>query len=236
MTHPRVYIADTECTGTDPAVDQVIELAAMDLPHDIAGFMKAQIDELPMDHRYFSHDVPMQLGALNTHHITADKLAGKPRFEGFANPGGYMIGHNVNFDSDFLSCQGAKRICTLALARYTWPELDSHTQGAILYHIAALTKRPQSWAAALLKNAHSADADVMNCARILKMLIHIHKPVSWEALYQLALEARIPKVMTFGKFKGMPVEQVEKTWADWYAGTETPDEYVILALKMHGIL
>lgn len=237
----RVYIADTECTGTDPATDQVIECAVMDLPDTVEEFMKARLESLPMEHSYFGHTAPIKYGALNVHHIDPDSLKGKELFTTLANPGGYMIGHNVDFDSDFMGCQGAKRICTLALARSLFQDLDSHAQGAVLYYIAHATGKGYQWARTLLREAHSADADVMNCARLLKYMIMVIErrgtPVdSWETLYQISLDARIPKIMTFGRFEGQPVEAVGASWAVWYSKTETPDPYLILAFKRAGVL
>lgn len=238
----RVYIADTECTGIDPDADQVIELAVMDLPDTVEAFLKAKIEDLPMEHCYFGHTAPMKFGALNTHHINPDRLKGLKPFGGqLANPGGYMIGHNADFDSGFLGCAGAKRICTLALARNLWPDIDSHSQGAVLYYIAYQTGKGYQWATDLLKNAHAADADVMNCARILKYAImtierRTGQKLDWEGLYKYSLEARIPKIMTFGKFAGQPVEEVEPSWAQWYAGTDKPDPFVMSALRQAGVL
>jgi exodeoxyribonuclease X len=238
----RAYIADTECTGTDPVTDQVIELAVMDLPDTVEAFMKAKLEDLPMEHAYFGHSAPMKFGALNTHHINPDDLKTFEPFGGqLANPGGYMIGHNVDFDSDFLGCQGAKRICTLALSRSLFPDIDSHAQGSVLYYIAWATGKGYQWAKELLRDAHAADADVMNCARVLKYIIMVLErrgtPVAtWEELYQVGLEARIPKFMTFGEFKGQPMEDVSNGWANWYARQDKTDPYVILGLKRAGVL
>ena len=78
----RAYIADTECTGIDPDTDQVIELAVMDLPDTVEAFLKAKIEGLPMEHSYFGHTAPMKFGALNTHHISPDRLKGLEPFGG----------------------------------------------------------------------------------------------------------------------------------------------------------
>lgn len=244
-TDLRVFIADTECTGTDPAKDQVVELAMMDLPKTPEAFMKAKLEELPMFHSLYGHDVPMSLGALAAHGIPSSELDGLKKFDRANGSGmrGYMIGHNVDFDSNFLDNQGCKRICTLALARSVFPMLDSHTQSAVLLHIARLTKKGEAWGVDLIKGAHRADADVMNCARVLKYLIFMiskDKPVvggySWEDIYQVSLEARIPKVMSFGKFKGLEVQDVEPAWAEWYAGTDTADPFLLMAFRRHGVI
>jgi len=241
----RVFIADTETTGTDPAVDQVVELAMMELPDTPALFLKAQLEDLEMTHKLYSHTAPMKLGALAAHGITPDMLDGKPVFDREKDPGlgGYMIGHNVDFDAEFMDNQGCKRICTLAIARAMWPEIDSHTQGAVLHHVARLANKGDAWARDLNKGAHRADADVMNCARILKFMIFViardHElkgGISWEDIYQYSLDCKVPKVMSFGKFKGMPIADVEQSWAEWYAGTDTADKWVLMALQRAGKL
>lgn len=245
----KIYavIADTETTGAGPD-DQVIESAFLSLPDNPAKFMKAELTDLVMKHDYYSHSVPMKLGALATHYIMPSQLEGKPLYNASdlnAPPMNYIIGHNVDFDREMLGAVGAKAICTLVLARRFFPDIDSHTQGAVLYHLARITKRPPEWARDLLRNAHSADADVYNCARILKYLIFLinkeFQPVgglSWEDIYQVCQESRIPKVMPFGKFKGQPVEAVEPGWASWYAGCQDPkpDPFVLIALRRAGVL
>lgn len=249
-TKDRVFIADTECTGIEAGKDQVVELAMMDLPKTPEAFMKAKLEDLAMSHHLYGHDVPMTLGALAAHRIPATELEGKPKFDrdnrmgkGGAGETGYMIGHNVDFDSDFLNNQGCKHICTLALARHVFPELDSHTQSAVLLHIGRITKNGEAWALDLIKNAHRADADVMNCARVLKYLIfmisrgkQVVGGLSWEDIYQVCLEARIPKVMAFGKFKGLEVQDVEPSWAEWYAKQDNADKWVLTALRRAGVL
>lgn len=244
-TDKRVFIADTECTGADAAADQVIELATMDLPGAPEAFVKAKLEDLVTFHSLYGYDCPMSLGALVAHRINPAELEGLPKFERATGSGlrGYMIGHNVDFDSEFLDNQGCSRICTLAMARTLFPGIDSHSQSAVLLHISRLTKRGEAWALDLIKNAHRADADVMNCARILKYMIWLimkDNPVkgelSWEDVYQFSLDARIPKVMTFGKFKGVEVQDVEPSWAEWYAKQDNADKYVLSAFRKHGVL
>lgn len=121
-----------------------------------------------------------------------------------------------------------KRICMLALSRMVWPGLDSHKQSAIMYHVA------RSQARELLRAAHSAEADVMNCMRILYRVLNILEPeekASWEALWQLSEIARIPTVMTFGKHKGMPIKDLPTDYKRWLLGQTELDPYLIKALR-----
>jgi exodeoxyribonuclease X len=219
----------------------------LSLPATPAEFLKTAFDQMGMQHEYFGHTVPMTLGALNTHHIMPEKLAGLPVMEyppkvPMMN---YIIGHNIDFDRDMLDLKGAMPICTLALSRRYFPDLDSHSQGAVLYHIARITKRGEAWARDMLKDAHSADADVLNCARILKYIIYmidrdnaVKGQLSWGDIYEVSQDARIPKVMAFGKFKGLEVQDVEPDWAKWYANCTNPlpDPFVLIALRRAGVL
>lgn len=241
----QVYavIGDVEATGTDFEVDQVVESAFLSLPGTPLEFMRAPLEGMKMVHSYFGHTAPMKLGALNTHHIMPSKLDGLPLMEVPAKlpTCNYLIGHNIDFDRKMLGAMGPKPICTLALAREYFPELDSHAQGAVLYHLGRITNRGEQWACDLLKAAHSADADVLNCARILKYVIYmidrdndVKGQLSWEDIYQASMDARIPKVMTFGEFKGRPVGDVRTDWAEWYAGRDNADPFLLIALRRAG--
>lgn len=236
----RATIVDTETTGANPEVDQVVELASIELPATPAEFMRADILKMPMAHGYFGHTAPMQWGAQSTHHIDPETLVGLvPYKDEFAEHWDhqYIIGHNIDFDAEMLDCMGLKRICTLALARYLMPELDSHTQSTMLYVLAHYKGFGAPWASHLLKNAHSADADVLNCARVLKFLIGKAgiKFETWDDVYQFSELARTPTHMTFGKHKGKLIKDVDPSWIGWYRGTDNQDPYVIKAFELAGL-
>lgn len=248
MSEPiYAVIGDTETTGPNPEVDQVVESAFLCLPPTPAEFMKTPFEDMVMHHKYFGHTVPMTLGAQDTHHILPETLAGLEPMDYPAPmpPTTYLIGHKIDFDRDMLDAKGAAPICTLALSRKFFPELDSHKQGAVLYHLARITKRGEAWARDMLKSAHSADADVLNCGRILKYIIYlidrdnkVKGQLSWGDIYEVSQDARIPKVMGFGKFKGQPVSAVTPDWAKWYSNCTDPkpDPYVLIALKREGLI
>lgn len=238
-------IGDTETTGPCPASDQVVESAFLSLPATPTEFVHAKFESMAMQHQYFGHSVPMSLGAQNTHHIMPSKLGGQPLMEypPRTPPMTYFIGHNGDFDRDMLDLKGAKVIDTLPLARRYFPGLDSYAQGAVLYHIGRITKRPPEWARDMLKEAHSAAADVINCARILKYIIYlidrdnkVKGQLTWEDIYQVSQDARVPTVMGFGKHKGKDFADVPQDWIDWYMKCDNPppDPYVIIALKKAG--
>jgi exodeoxyribonuclease X len=95
----------------------------------------------------------------------------------------YLIGYNIDYDWGIIGQPPVKRICVLALCRYLWPTLDNHSQSAMLYHLN------RSKARELLKEAHSAEADVMNCMRILWRVLNVLEPEekeTWEAVWKVS--------------------------------------------------
>jgi exodeoxyribonuclease X len=133
-----------------------------------------------------------------------EDLVDCPAHTEFRLPDGteYLIGYNIDYDWRVIGEPPIKRICVLALARSLLPGLDSYSQSAVLYHLIRTQARE------LLKGAHSADADVYNCRIILSHFIRMLAPssvqLSWEGIWAYSEQARIPKVMTFGKHKGVP--------------------------------
>jgi len=124
----QAIIFDVEATDKNDAV--IIEAASLDVtslsPLDVGN---------PWVQRY-NPGKPISLGALATHHIMDEELVSCPPSTSFKLPAGtkYLIGHNIDFDWVAIGSPEVKRICTLALARSLWPDLDSHTQSALLYY------------------------------------------------------------------------------------------------------
>lgn len=216
-------IFDTETTGiNEPAI---IEAAWVEVN---APFTLAVMDEF--EQRY-NPGKTIELGALATHHILDEEVAGCPPASEFSLPPGteYIIGHNVDYDWKVIGEPPVKRICTLALSRSLFPDVDSHTQSAMLY----LFERDS--ARALLRHAHSAKHDVMNCRTVLDHLLikmgDITQATTWKEVWQRSEQARIPKVMTFGKHKGTPIKDVPLDYKRWLLNQPDVDPYLVKALR-----
>lgn len=130
----RQIVLDTETTGLEPSEGhRIIEIAGIEL-----------IDRRPTGntfHVYLNPERAIDLGALSVHGITAEFLAGKPRFAEIAEQlidylrGAELIIHNAAFDVAFLDHElrlwGGDRapriteLCsifdTLSLARRLFP-------------------------------------------------------------------------------------------------------------------
>ena len=214
----KTIIFDTEATDLKKPV--LIEAAWVELeslePYSVTN---------PFEQRY-NPGKPISLGALATHHIMDEELVDCPPAASFTLPSDvdYVIGHNVDFDWEVIGKPDIKRICTLALARKVWPDLDSHNQSALLYHLERATAREQ------LRNAHSALTDVSICAAILKHICQQLGVTTIEALYTESEIARTPTTMPFGKHKGMLLADVPKDYKKWLLTQQDIDPFLRKAL------
>lgn len=198
-------ILDTETTGVD--APEVIELAIM-------GPCNTVWPDEAVQKWMFKPSKPISLGALATHHILDEDLANFDPWPGsWPLPAHveYVVGHNVDFDWKAIGSPNVKRICTLALARRVWPDLDSHSLGALAYFLIERQEARQ-----LLKSAHDAVTDVEICCRVLWRLVEVLGVKTWAELWDASEKARMPTHFTFGKYgpkdggKGMPISQVRQ--------------------------
>ena len=215
----QAIIFDVEATDKNDAV--IIEAASL----DVTSLKPFEVDN-PWVQRY-SPGKPISLGALATHHIMDEELVNCPASSSFRLPAGtkYLIGHNIDFDWVAIGSPEVKRICTLALARSLWPDLDSHTQSALLYYFERDTAREQ------LRNAHSALADVWICSKIVAQIIDKLHPISLDALWEMSEKARIPKTMPYGKHKGELISQVPTDYKQWLLRQDNVSGYLRKALE-----
>lgn len=218
-------VLDTETTGIDaPEVIELAWLGPMAIPSEwLVGS--------PGVHggcQRFRPSKPIGLGAMAAHHIIDSDLADCPAWDGWELPDHieYLIGHNVDFDWKAISSPSVKRICTLALSRYLWPQIDSHTLTAMTYHIYE-----PAHAREMVRAAHSAAADVQLCHHLLgRIWLELGKPATWEDFWLISERARVPTVMTVGKHKGMPIKDVPRDYKQWFLRQPDVDPYLAKAL------
>ena len=216
---PKAIIFDTEATGIKEPV--LIEAAWVEL-----GSIEPFTITNPFAQRY-NPGKTITLGALATHHIMDEELVDCPPAASFTLPGhvDYIIGHNVDFDWEVIGRPEVKRICTLALARKLWPDLDSHNQSALMYYLERETAREQ------LRNAHSALTDVGICAVILDHICRQLGIKTIEDLYTESEKARTPTTMPFGKHIGVVLSDAPSDHKYWLLGQGDIDSYLKKALS-----
>jgi len=221
----EAIIFDAETTGVKEPI-QPIETAwvPFSLNNDAAGRPQATVAR-------FKPSKLIELGALATHHILMEELENcPPHTEARVPECLYLIGHNIDFDWTVMGKPAVKRICTLALSRFLYPDLDSHKLGAMVYYTqgaSTVTRR-------VLRDSHSAAVDIMLTGALLEHLVEKIEPVNMEDLWRFSEEARVPRYMYFGKFTGQPISAVDRGWAHWYRGQPNSDPYVLKALRREG--
>jgi len=215
----QTLIFDTETTGKNNPV--IIEAAWLKL-ESISPFKTSD----SFNQRY-NPEKPIDLGALATHHILDEELIDCPLASSFKLPEDteYLIGHNIDYDWNVIGQPTIKRICTLALARKAWPQLDSHNQSALLYYL------DRSNAKNKLKNAHSALADVHICAVILENTCAALNISEIDSLYIVSENARIPTHMPFGKYKGILISEIPSDYKRWLLNQENIEPFLKKALE-----
>lgn len=217
-------VFDSETTGlNDP---QMVEGAYLKL---------ADIQTLEVVEEFlqrYKADKPIELGALATSHIYDEELVDCPPHTDFALPDGttYIIGHNVDYDWGVIGQPEVKRICTKALSRALWPDADSHSQSSMIYlHYRAQARE-------MLQGAHAALDDVRNCRMLLitiLMELNLRNGVavsSFEKLWEISEEARIPTVIRFGKHSGSKIADIPADYKRWLLGQADVDPYLRKAL------
>jgi exodeoxyribonuclease X len=175
---------------------------------------------------------PIEYGALATHHIMDEDLEGCPPSAGFSLPPKFthMIGHNVFYDWEVIGKPVVKLICTHALARDLWWDLDSYSLGALTYYLDRGNARR------LLKGAHSALADCSLAAELLEAIctvmgLNMKDPALWDVLATHTETARRAPFIGFGKHKGLHYDLVPDDYKNWYFRQADQDPIVVDAMK-----
>lgn len=224
----RVIVFDTE--GTQIEQPEILEHALLELePSGIDAFFLLEgleRQEFPMQEGRHETEFPSHLGALATHGILPDDVKGLPRFNIEDCLGGtnlVLIGHQVDYDWRAVSRYASSaeeaigvgeipRICTLAMARRLWPDLDSHRLGALMYHIRGVNEETRE----VVHGAHGALVDVMMCMQVLIAILKEKPDIkSWRALWEFSEDARLPRKWSFGKFEGQPLGAADRGYISW---------------------
>jgi exodeoxyribonuclease X len=166
MTSLVFMVLDTETTGTDPAVDQVIEL----------GFATTDIRGLLAHGAYLvKPTVPISAGASACHHLIDEDLADagplavaiaaiQGEWSEWNNAIAYAA-HKAPFDKSFLPTVTDKPwLDTLRMAKRYFPELPHHTNQFLRYHLRLDVPRDIP--------VHRAEGDCIATAALLRYMLN----------------------------------------------------------------
>ncbi|MBK0062588.1 MULTISPECIES: 3'-5' exonuclease [unclassified Acinetobacter] len=177
----------------------------------------------------------IDISAMAIHLIADEDLEKSPSFKEFNFPEDlipeYLIGHNIDYDIDAIARAGCntkhiKRICTLAMSRYLWPELESHKLPVVALYVS----KNRSMTAHELRFAHCAAQDCDITFNVLQAIIQHQNINSIEELYQFSELARVPTHIFWGKWRGRRIFDLETKQIKQLLENET-DKYLLTALN-----
>lgn len=224
-------IFDTE---THKLHGDIIEAAAIEVIFpEFTNDLEIMLTQFEFSKRYKPSE-PIHLGAMAVHHILDEDLEKCPSYTCFKMPKDdvqYLIGHNIDYDIAALNRVGTvtaniKSICTLAMARYLWPSLETHNLTALAYHISSNRKATKRG----LKNAHSALNDCKTTFSLLRKIVQEKGIQSLEELYEFSEQARYPTHIFYGEYKGWAIQDLEEQNIHWLLG-KTNDQYLQVSLE-----
>lgn len=205
----RILFFDTETTGNTPT-DRIVQLA-----------IKERGVQTPVLNELFKAPMPIPFEASAVHHISNKMIEGKPLFQEsshyqeikdlFESPETIVVAHNAAFDVGMLVAEDihpTNVVCTYKTI-HTIDEHGEFTQHKLQYLRYALNME-------LDVPAHDALADVIVLEQLFEYLLtRIMKDglTEQEALEKMKAISKEPMFMrefTFGKHKGLRVEEVAK--------------------------
>lgn len=200
---------------------------------------KISLDKAQIFDQFYQVDEPISYAAMAVHHILESDLIDQPHYTSFRLPEEtvYIIGHNIDYDIRTIQKCGVdtsniKAICTLALARLVWPDVEAHNISALIYMISKGSEKARD----MIKKAHRADMDIILTANILMHIVHHLQIDSIDALYAASETARIPRVMNFGKHRGTAIADLPNDYIQWLLRQDELDPYLRKALENANIV
>lgn len=222
-----IFIIDTETTGLKAGEDALCEVALIRwLPPNYSGnLQKIEWSSLVNPGRLIPKD------AIDIHGITNDAVIGAPSFSEIRSILHRMIpceslvlAHNMPFDSQFLQLDNRHLGCTLRLARHIWPQAPSFKN-----------KLLAEWLGIAIPEArlHRALNDAKLTAQIFHKILRswVDKkgtlPLADELISLSSILSPIT-TMPFGKYQGVPLNEVPKDYLQYAVTTWTDAEPTLL--------
>ena len=223
-----VRVLDLETTGIEPGIDEIIEIASVDL-------LKGGGISAPMS-TYVRPSRGIPASASAVHHIIDADVANAPIFAEAITPfqgADVYIAHNSAFERSFLeqyeivmgpsfhrTGEDAPWICTFKCALRAWPDLPAHSNQFLRYQLGLVAPFDYSREQIV---PHRATSDVIVTAAIL---IELMKTQRWSQLLEWSTLPALFTRFSFGKHKGERFDAVDPSYLDWIINKSDLDEGV----------
>lgn len=206
----RLRVVDFETTGAEGS--EVIEAGFVDVERCEGGWRIGEPQS-----QFFSPSGVVGVQARAVHHIPDAALQGAPRsspeaVERYLTQGegvGAHVAHNAAFECSFLPrLAKSPWICTAKTARRAWPQAPGYSNQVLRYWLE-LNLDPS-----VALPAHRAGPDAYVTAHILQNLLQT------ETVATLLEWTTQPAVVSFGKHKGRPWDEVPSAYLHWMMGEQ----------------
>ncbi|EBU7498144.1 hypothetical protein DK058_25045, partial [Salmonella enterica subsp. enterica serovar Typhi] len=208
-----IRVVDTETTGIEEPAEMV-EAGWTDV--HITGSGQIIIDPSGPRSRLVRPGVPISFGAMAVHHISEAMVEAGDDPDAIRAKLAYgadiLCAHNAAFDRRFIRGHNLPWICTFKGARTVWPELQSHSNGAIRY------ERGLCLHDARAMPSHRAGPDTWITAHILADLL---SSVSVDQLIEICNNPVLQKKVGFGEHAGKLWADVPDSYLDWILNKST---------------
>ncbi len=202
-----VRVIDCETTGTDAAVDAVIEIASVDVQKDGTITNRQEVLVCP--------PIPVPPEASAVHHLLYQDLTGQPPLKevlAFFQGADAYVAHNASFEQAFLGKHlgEALWVCTYRCALRIWPDFPSHSNQALRYRLGLVN--PFGIDRHTLV-PHRALSDAIVTAAVF---VERTKRATWSELVQWSAEPALLTRVTFGtKHCGERFDEVPEDYLRW---------------------
>jgi DNA polymerase III epsilon subunit-like protein len=210
----RALVADTETTGA-AAEDRICEVAWFEIDEHLSI--------LNTVHSLIDPEMHISATASGIHGITDDMVAEAPTMAQFMDSlGAYfsegdevlLIAHNAEFDRRHLKAYLPiiDILCTLRLARRTWPNAENHKLPTLMYLLNLARGK-----------SHSAHGDVHTCYDLLTKIVAESGKSLQELYNDAAAPIRVEK-MPFGKHRDQSTSDLPSSYISWLLGKDNIDK------------
>lgn len=201
---------DCETTGVDPAVDKIVEIAAVwDDPrkgrYEVAELCNPGM-EIPPPAMAIHHITDEMVYFSNEPQVVLDDILCQIETDDLV-----FVAHNAEFDKGMLGAIYPKLkekpwICTWRCAMHLWPDAPSHSNQSLRYWLKLSPVLPEGL------YPHRALYDTIVTRAILDKMLETH---TLEQLIELSTQPVLQKTIRFGKHRGMLWSDVPRDYLQW---------------------
>ena len=226
----NLLFLDTETTGLTDA--RIVQLAYKD----------RNAEDIFVE--YYKPPVPIEFGAMGTHHITEEMVAQKLPFSETATyktlphilETSVLVAHNARYDIGILKTEGIKVgnfICTYKVA-YNMYDLPDHKLQSLRYRWGVKIEGAK---------AHDASGDVEVLEHVFEYMLkdyilknQVTESEAIKKFIEISKEPNLLRTISFGKLRGTSFEEIWKKdfeYLQWLSSLPDKDEDFVYTVKKY---